>query len=120
VAGYQRPVAPAMDRNRCSARARTIEGNSHRATAEDTYRDIRQAVSALCAEFPADITAASIRSAGYPNEFVEALTKAGWMAALIPEAYGGARSRLTEASSSWKRSTGPAAIPAPAMARCTI
>src|SRR5437879_12020059 len=34
----------------------------------------------------------------YPEEFVEALTKAGWLAALIPEEYGGSGLGLTEAS----------------------
>jgi acyl-CoA dehydrogenase len=38
------------------------------------------------------------RERSYPDEFVEALTRAGWMAALIPEEYGGSGLGLTEAS----------------------
>ena len=69
-----------------------------RATAEDAYREIREAVRALCAEFPAQYHRRIDAERGYPTEFVEALTKAGWMAALIPETYGGAGLGLTEAS----------------------
>ena len=64
----------------------------------DQYQDIRDAVRALCAEFPADYHRAVDQKRGYPEAFVDALTKAGWMAALIPEAYGGSGLGLTEAS----------------------
>ena len=64
----------------------------------DQYQDIRDAVRALCAEFPAEYHRKVDEERGYPEEFVDALTKAGWMAALIPEEYGGSGLGLTEAS----------------------
>jgi len=64
----------------------------------DKYQDIRDAVRALCGEFPDEYHRRVDERRGYPDEFVEALTKAGWMAALIPEAYGGSGLGLTEAS----------------------
>ncbi|MFC0279224.1 acyl-CoA dehydrogenase family protein [Falsigemmobacter intermedius] len=66
--------------------------------AEDTFQDIRDAVRALCADFPAEYHRKVDEARGYPEDFVAALTKAGWMAALIPEAYGGSGLGLTEAS----------------------
>ena len=62
------------------------------------YDDIRDAVRALCAEFPSEYHRKIDEERGYPEEFVDALTKAGWMAALIPEEYGGSGLGLTEAS----------------------
>ncbi len=64
----------------------------------DDHQDIRDAVRALCAEFPNEYHRRIDRERAYPEEFVEALTKAGWMAALIPEDYGGSGLGLTEAA----------------------
>lgn len=64
----------------------------------DQYQDIRDAVRALCAEFPDEYHRKIDENRSYPEEFVNALTKAGWMAALIPEEYGGSGLGLTEAS----------------------
>jgi len=64
----------------------------------DEYQDIRDAIRALCAEFPNEYHRKVDVARGYPEEFVDALTKAGWMAALIPEQYGGSGLGLTEAS----------------------
>ena len=50
---------------------------------------IRGAVRALCANFPGAYWRALDRERAYPTEFVTALTKAGFLAALIPEQYGG-------------------------------
>lgn len=63
----------------------------------DQYQDIRDAVR-LCGEFPAEYHRKIDDTRAYPEEFVDALTKAGWMAALIPEKYGGSGLGLTEAS----------------------
>src|ERR1700748_1107037 len=58
--------------------------------AHDTETEpIREAVRALCAEFPGEYCRKIDRERAYPTEFVEALTKAGFLAALIPEEYGG-------------------------------
>ena len=67
-------------------------------TEPDRYQDIRDAVRALCAAFPAEYHRKVDEARGYPEAFVDALTKAGWMAALIPEEYGGSGLGLTEAS----------------------
>ncbi|TCM46505.1 acyl-CoA dehydrogenase [Rhizobium sp. PP-F2F-G48] len=64
----------------------------------DNFMEIRDAVRALCVEFPAEYHRKVDEGRGYPEEFVDALTKAGWMAALIPEEYGGSGLGLTEAS----------------------
>ena len=50
---------------------------------------IRAAVRALCADFPGEYWRALDRERAYPEKFVAALTKAGFLAALIPEEYGG-------------------------------
>src|SRR5690625_757740 len=65
---------------------------------DDQYRDIRDAVRDLCAQFPAEYFRTIDAKQGYPTEFVQALTEAGWLAALIPEEYGGSGLGLTEAS----------------------
>ncbi|WP_019936669.1 acyl-CoA dehydrogenase family protein [Bordetella sp. FB-8] len=62
------------------------------------YQDIRQAVRGLCAQFPAEYFRKIDAAQGYPEEFVDALTRAGWLAALIPQEYGGSGLGLTEAS----------------------
>ncbi len=67
-------------------------------TAGAGFDEIRDAVRALCAEFPAEYHRKIDEQRGYPEAFVDALTKAGWMAALIPEEYGGSGLGLTEAS----------------------
>jgi acyl-CoA dehydrogenase len=66
--------------------------------ATDQHQDIRRAVRELCAEFPDEYFRRKDEERAYPDEFVTALTKAGWLAALIPEEYGGAGLGLTEAS----------------------
>lgn len=63
-----------------------------------SHQDIRDAVQSLCAEFPAEYHRKIDEARGYPEAFVDSLTKAGWMAALIPEEYGGSGLGLTEAS----------------------
>ncbi len=64
----------------------------------ETHQDIRDAVRDLCAQFPPEYHRKVDEARGYPDEFVAALTKAGWLAALIPQEYGGSGLGLTEAS----------------------
>ena len=59
------------------------------APAGETFADIREGVRALCARFPGAYWRALDRERAYPQEFVRALTGAGYLAALIPEEYGG-------------------------------
>jgi alkylation response protein AidB-like acyl-CoA dehydrogenase len=58
---------------------------------------IRAAVRALCANFPGEYWRALDRERGYPTEFVNALTEAGFLAALIPEDYGGSGLTMSSA-----------------------
>jgi len=55
----------------------------------DQYADIRESVRALCVKFPGDYWRALDRERAYPTKFVAALTEAGYLAALIPEEFGG-------------------------------
>ncbi|WP_322062459.1 acyl-CoA dehydrogenase family protein [Paraburkholderia sp. J63] len=66
--------------------------------ATDQYQDIREAVRDLCSQFPAEYFRKIDEERGYPEAFVDALTKAGWLAALIPQEFGGSGLGLTEAS----------------------
>jgi acyl-CoA dehydrogenase len=67
-------------------------------TAHEDHSDIRDAVRALCADFPPEYHREVDESRAYPEAFVDALSKGGWMAALIPEDYGGSGLGLTEAA----------------------
>ncbi len=66
--------------------------------ASDRHQDIRDAVRALCAEFPDAYHRGIDAERAYPEAFVDALTRAGWLAALIPQEYGGSGLGLAEAS----------------------
>ena len=66
--------------------------------ARDDFPEIRDAIRALVGEFGDAYFREVDEARAYPQAFVEALTTAGWMAALIPESYGGAGLGLTEAS----------------------
>ncbi|GAA4771435.1 acyl-CoA dehydrogenase family protein [Novosphingobium ginsenosidimutans] len=60
--------------------------------------EIRRAVQALCAEFPGEYWREKDRTRDYPGEFVDALTQAGFLAALIPGDYGGSGLKLDAAA----------------------
>jgi acyl-CoA dehydrogenase len=64
----------------------------------DQFQELRSALRELCAQFPAEYFRRIDERRAYPVEFVDALTNAGWLAALIPEEYGGSGLGLTEAS----------------------
>ena len=67
-------------------------------SAPDTHNELREALRSLCAEFPAEYHRKHGAAETYPEEFIDALTSAGWLAAMIPEEYGGSGLGLTEAS----------------------
>jgi alkylation response protein AidB-like acyl-CoA dehydrogenase len=69
-----------------------------RATGHDEFAEIREGVRALCAKFPGEYWRALDRDRAYPTEFVAALTEAGYLAALIPEEYGGSGLNLGAAA----------------------
>jgi acyl-CoA dehydrogenase len=62
------------------------------------YTDIRQGVRAVCQAFNGVYWQALEETSAYPEAFVQALTQAGWLAALIPPEFGGAGVGLVEAS----------------------
>ncbi len=64
----------------------------------EEFADYRRAVRELCAQFGSDYWQSVDERAEYPEAFVKALTDAGWLAALIPEQYGGGGLSVTEAS----------------------
>jgi acyl-CoA dehydrogenase len=63
----------------------------------DDWPDIRAAVAKLCGDFPGDYWRARDATRDYPTEFVAALTREGWLSALIPEDYGGSGLPLSAA-----------------------
>jgi acyl-CoA dehydrogenase len=64
----------------------------------EQFQEIRDGIRSLCAQFPDEYFRKIDEARGYPEAFVKALTDAGWMAALIPQEYGGSGLSLTEAS----------------------
>ncbi|NYI29885.1 acyl-CoA dehydrogenase family protein [Sulfitobacter geojensis] len=68
------------------------------AYSNNDFEDIRRGVRGVCSQFPEEYHRKVDEEKAYPKAFVDALTKEGWMAALIPEAYDGAGLGLTEAS----------------------
>ena len=65
---------------------------------ENGYAELREGVRALCRQFDSAYWQKVDEARGYPDEFVKALTGAGWLSALIPEQYGGSGLTMTEAS----------------------
>jgi acyl-CoA dehydrogenase len=64
----------------------------------DGYQEMREALRALCAQYDSKYWQGVDTARGYPEAFVTALTEAGWLAALIPQEYGGSGLGLAEAS----------------------
>ena len=85
-----------MGSARCRRRPPSLDENP--VTHLDSYQEIREAVRALCEEFPDTYHRQVDEDRAYPQAFVDALTKAGWLAALIPQEYGGSGLGLAEAS----------------------
>ncbi len=67
-------------------------------TLQDAHADLRRHIRKLCAHFPNTDWQQLAAENAYPETFVQAMTGAGYLAALIPEEYGGGGSMLTEAS----------------------
>lgn len=66
--------------------------------APDQYQEIREALRDLCSNYDSNYWQKVDEARGYPEAFVNALTEAGWLAALIPAEYGGSGLGLAEAS----------------------
>ncbi|MBF5089361.1 MULTISPECIES: acyl-CoA dehydrogenase family protein [unclassified Novosphingobium] len=67
-------------------------------TENEDMAEIRRAVQALCADFPGEYWRDKDRDRAYPAEFVDALTRSGFLAALIPPEYGGSGLKLDAAA----------------------
>ncbi|MDN5862072.1 MAG: acyl-CoA dehydrogenase family protein, partial [Salinisphaera sp.] len=65
---------------------------------ENEYRDIRDGLRKLCQQFPDEYFRKVDADDAYPQAFVDTLIEAGWLAAMIPEQYGGAGLGLAQAS----------------------
>jgi acyl-CoA dehydrogenase len=65
---------------------------------ENNYADIRSGVQGVCAEFGDPYFRKVTHERQYPQEFVTAVTRAGWLSALVPKEYGGLGLGLSEAS----------------------
>lgn len=66
--------------------------------APETFPEIREEIRKLCSDFPGEYWRRLDRESAYPAEFVEALTRAGYLAALIPEEFGGSGLPLSAAA----------------------
>ena len=64
----------------------------------DPYAEIREAVRRLCDDYPGEYWRELDSRRAYPDKFVAALTEAGWLAALIPEEFGGSGLPLSAAA----------------------
>ncbi|HLW13415.1 MAG TPA: acyl-CoA dehydrogenase family protein, partial [Casimicrobiaceae bacterium] len=64
----------------------------------EPHREIRDAIRALCAQYPDEYFRKVDSQRGYPEAFVDALMSAGWLSAMIPEVYGGTGLGLGAAS----------------------
>ena len=76
----------------------TIEAPRPAAPDTELHQDLRNAVGELCRRFPDSYWRDLDREEAYPQEFVKTLTDAGYLAALIPEEYGGSGLGILEAS----------------------
>src|SRR4051794_3577493 len=76
----------------------SLDAELHAHDSHDDLADIRQSVRALCADFPGEYWRELDRERAYPTEFVQALTRAGFLAALIPEEFGGSGLGIREAA----------------------
>ncbi len=56
---------------------------------DESFGELRSAIRQLCQRFPDEYWRGLDQKRGYPEAFVQALTEAGWLAALIPDDYGG-------------------------------
>src|ERR1044072_871839 len=72
--------------------------NATKDSGHEDLAPIRESVRSLCADFPGEYWRRLDRERAYPEEFVAALTKAGFLAALIPEEYGGSGLSMTAAA----------------------
>ena len=68
----------------------TVESTETAISVGEDWAEIRDGVRKVCEGFPGEYWREKDAASDYPTEFVDALSEAGWLAALIPEEYGGA------------------------------
>ena len=85
----------------------------------EDYSEIREAIRAICADFPGEYWRELDARDGYPEEFVNVLAAQGYLAALIPEEFGGSGLTMRAAGVILEDVTRAAATPRPATRRCT-
>ncbi len=91
-------TVPLEEAKRYDLRMPTTEALRPAAPDTELHQDLRNAVGELCRRFPDSYWRDLDREEAYPQEFVRTLTDAGYLAALIPEEYGGSGLGITEAS----------------------
>ena len=84
----------------------------------DDHAEIREEVAKLCARFPGEYWRELDARRGYPTEFVQALTEAGWLSALIPEELFSTISRNRLSGSMISMRNGPAPMLRRSPRRC--
>ena len=85
----------------------------------EDYPEIRDGVRAICKRFPGQYWRDLEDRRAYPEAFVKEMSNAGYLAALIPQDYGGVGLRSGPAAWCWRRFTPLAVTPMRAMRRCT-
>ncbi|HEX5701285.1 MAG TPA: acyl-CoA dehydrogenase family protein [Rubrobacter sp.] len=86
----------------------------------DQYEDLRRGVREVCADFPDGYWRELDARREYPEDFIEAMTKSGYLGALIPEEYGGLGLSLTETTIILEEINRSGATPSPSTLRCTL
>jgi len=87
-------------------------------TNQERHPELRQALRDLFKRFPDEYFRKIDDARAYPEACVDALTRAGWLAVMIPQEYGGAGLGLAEASVVMEEVNRCGGTPAPATARC--
>ena len=98
IASEPQSAAPLCQHTARGAPTITEQTSKMKAARPQDHAEIREEVRKLCAEFPGEYWREADRRGAYPAEFVRALTEAGYLAALIPEQYGGSGLPLTAAA----------------------
>ena len=86
----------------------------------DQYEGLRQGVREVCADFPDAYWRELDARREYPEAFIEAMTKSGYLGALIPEEYGGLGLSLTETTIILEEINRSGGTLSPPTRRCTL
>ena len=95
-----------------------LVGTDVRVAVGEDYPELREAVRRICEGFPGEYWRNLDDKSAYPTEFVQALTQSGFLAALIPEEYGGAGLPLRAAAVILEEINASGCTASPAHAHC--